>query len=215
MPITNLRCNEQIRLSPIRLIDDTGGQRGVVPTDEALKMAREVGLDLVEVSPNERPPVCKIMDYGKHKYLQSKKLKQKHHEQKMKEVRIRPKTDPHDRQIKMEHARQFLAHGDRVQFTMIFRGRERFHQDLGNESFNEIIAALADISKVERPAKMLGKRMTMILVPTKLPPAGKPKPKPAAPAKKEGAPPVRKDAPAPSAKTEAPAPAPLTPPQPA
>ena len=216
MPITNLRCNEQIRLSPIRLIDDTGGQRGVVPTDEALKMAREVGLDLVEVSPNERPPVCKIMDYGKHKYLQSKKLKQKHHEQKMKEVRIRPKTDPHDRQIKMEHARQFLAHGDRVQFTMIFRGRERFHQDLGNESFNEIIAALADISKVERPAKMLGKRMTMILVPTKLPPAGKPKPKPpAAQAKKEGAPPVRKDAPAPIAKTEAPAPAPLTPPQPA
>ena len=187
-----------------------------MPTDEALKMAREVGLDLVEVSPNERPPVCKIMDYGKHKYLQSKKLKQKHHEQKMKEVRIRPKTDPHDRQIKMEHARQFLQHGDRVQFTMIFRGRERFHQDLGNESFNEIIAALADISKVERPAKMLGKRMTMILVPTKLPPAGKPKPKPAAtPAKKDAAAPIKKDAPAPSAKAEAPAAAPVSPPQPA
>jgi translation initiation factor IF-3 len=218
LPITNLRCNEQIRLSPIRLIDDTGGQRGVVPTNEALQMAREVGLDLVEVSPNERPPVCKIMDYGKHKYLQSKKLKQKHHEQKMKEVRIRPKTDPHDRQIKMEHARQFLAHGDRVQFTMIFRGRERFHQDLGNESFNEIITALADISKVERPAKMLGKRMTMILVPTKLPPAGKPKPK--APAKKEGAAPAKKEA---AAKKEVSSPAkadaspsePISPPQPA
>lgn len=207
MPITNLRCNEQIRLSPIRLIDDAGGQRGVVPTDEALRMAREVGLDLVEVSPNERPPVCKIMDYGKHKYLQSKKLKQKHHEQKMKEVRIRPKTDPHDRQIKMEHAKQFLQHGDRVQFTMIFRGRERFHQDLGNESFQEIITALADISKVERPPKMLGKRMTMILVPTKLPPAGKPKPKPA-PAtadKKKAAP----------AKQEPSSAVPITPPQPA
>lgn len=203
-------------MSPIRLIDDTGGQRGVVPTDEALRMAREVGLDLVEVSPNERPPVCKIMDYGKHKYLQSKKLKQKHHEQKMKEVRIRPKTDPHDRQIKMEHARQFLAHGDRVQFTMIFRGRERFHQDLGNESFNEIITALADIAKVERPAKMLGKRMTMILVPTKLPSAGKPKPKPAAaPAKKGGAAPVKKDISGPGTPAETPTATPLTPPQPA
>ncbi len=208
MPITNLRCNEQIRLSPIRLIDEVGGQRGVVPTDEALRMAREAGLDLVEVSPNERPPVCKIMDYGKHKYLQSKKLKQKHHEQKMKEVRIRPKTDPHDRQIKMEHAKQFLQHGDRVQFTMIFRGRERFHQDLGNESFQEIITALADISKVERPPKMLGKRMTMILVPTKLPPAGKPKPKP------PGAPAAKKEGPAPK-KPEPPASVPITPPQPA
>ena len=209
MPITNLRCNEQIRLSPIRLIDETGGQRGVVPTDEALRMAREVGMDLVEVSPNERPPVCKIMDYGKHKYIQSKKLKQKHHEQKMKEVRIRPKTDPHDRLIKLEHAKQFLMHGDRVQFTMIFRGRERFHQDIGNESFNEIITLLADISKVERPAKMLGKRMTMILVPSKLPPAGKPKPKPkpaTATAKKEGSAP---------AKTESPASVPITPQQPA
>jgi translation initiation factor IF-3 len=221
LPITNLRCNEQIRLSPIRLIDEVGGQRGVVPTDEALKMAREVGLDLVEVSPNERPPVCKIMDYGKHKYLQSKKLKQKHHEQKMKEVRIRPKTDPHDRQIKMEHARGFLAHGDRVQFTMIFRGRERFHQDIGNEAFNEIVTLLADISKVERPPKMLGKRMTMILVPSKLPTPGKPKPKPAA-AKKEGSAasaPVKKEGSAPAAKTEAPAPAPtptpVNPPQPA
>ena len=213
MPITNLRCNEQIRLSPIRLIDDVGGQRGVVPTDEALKMAREVGLDLVEVSPNERPPVCKIMDYGKHKYLQSKKLKQKHHEQKMKEVRIRPKTDPHDRQIKMEHARGFLAHGDRVQFTMIFRGRERFHQDIGNEAFNEIVTLLADISKVERPPKMLGKRMTMILVPSKLPTPGKPKPKPTV--AKAGAAAPKKEGSAPAAKTEAPAPAPINPPQPA
>jgi translation initiation factor IF-3 len=213
LPITNLRCNEQIRLSPIRLIDDVGGQRGVVPTDEALKMAREVGLDLVEVSPNERPPVCKIMDYGKHKYLQSKKLKQKHHEQKMKEVRIRPKTDPHDRQIKMEHARGFLAHGDRVQFTMIFRGRERFHQDIGNEAFNEIVTLLADISKVERPPKMLGKRMTMILVPSKLPTPGKPKPKPTV--AKAGAAAPKKEGSAPAAKTEAPAPAPINPPQPA
>lgn len=142
---------------------------GVISTDEALRRAREVGMDLVEISPNERPPVCKIMDYGKHKYLQSKKLKQKHHEQKLKEVRLRPKTDPHDRKIKMEKARQFLEHGDKVQFTMMFKGRERFHQDIGDESFQEIITALADVGKVEAFPKMLGRRMTMLLVPTKTP----------------------------------------------
>jgi translation initiation factor IF-3 len=179
--------NEQIRLSPVRLIDETGGMRGVVSTDEALRLAREAGLDLVEVSPAERPPVCKIMDYGKHKYLQSKKTKQKHHEPKIKEVRIRPRTDPHDRDIKLGRARGFLQHGDRVQFTMIFKGRERFHQEIGQESFDEITAALADVAKVERPAKMLGRRMTMILVPTK-PPVAKPRPKPAAPAARETAP---------------------------
>ncbi|HUN80886.1 MAG TPA: translation initiation factor IF-3, partial [Phycisphaerae bacterium] len=135
----NLRCNEQIRLSPVRLIDETGAQRGVVPTDEAMRMARDAGMDLVEVSPQERPPVCKIMDYGKHKYMAAKKQKQKHHEQKLKEIRLRPKTDAHDRQIKLQHARDFLERGDRVQFTMNFKGRERFHQDLGNESMAEII----------------------------------------------------------------------------
>ena len=163
-------------MSPIRLIDETGGQRGVVPTDEAMRMAREAGMDLVEVSPNERPPVCKIMDYGKHKYIQSKKLKQKHHEQKLKEVRIRPKTDPHDRKIKLEKARDFLQHGDRVQFTMMFKGRERFHQQVGNEAFREIIKALEDIAKIEMAPKMLGKRMTMLLVPAKLGAGPKPKP---------------------------------------
>lgn len=204
--ISNQRCNEQIRLSPIRLIDETGAMQGVVPTDEALRRARDLGLDLVEISPSERPPVCKIMDYGKHKYLQSKKTKQKHHEQKLKEVRIRPKTDPHDRVIKLNHAREFLSHGDRVQFTMMFKGRERFHQDIGNESFQEIITALADIAKVESPPRMFGKRMTMLLVPAKLPPTTKPKPaapkgdKPAAPkAAKPAAPKVEAAAPPPPA----------------
>ena len=165
---------------------------GVVPTIEAMTRAREVGLDLVEISPNERPPVCKIMDYGKHKYLQSKKTKQKHHEQRMKEVRIRPKTDPHDREIKLRKARDFLGHGDRVQFTMMFKGRERAHQELGDSAFQEIITALADIAKVEAPPRMFGKRMTMLLVPTKIvgakhkpsdhPPAAETPPKKAAPA---------------------------------
>jgi len=150
---------------------------GVVPTDEATRMAREVGLDLVEVSPNERPPVCKIMDYGKHKYLQSKKLKQKHHERRTKEIRLRPKTDPHDKEIKINRARTFLEHGDRVQFTMMFRGRERFHADSGYEAFSEIVTRLGELAKAEQPAKLMGRRLTMILVPAKLAKVGgKPSP---------------------------------------
>ena len=168
-----MRCNEQIRLSPIRLIDHEGTQKGVVPTDEALRLARDVGLDLVEVSPMERPPVCKIMDYGKHKYLQSKKEKHKHHEQKIKEVRMRPKTDVHDREIKMKHAREFLMEGDRVLFSMRFKGREKFHRDIGHAAFREIVESLADIAKVEQPASMLGMRMTMTVVPLKAPPPKK------------------------------------------
>lgn len=149
---------------------------GVVPTAEALRMAREAGLDLVEISPTERPPVCKIMDFGKHKYDQSKKQKQKHHEQRIKEVRLRPKTDEHDREIKLKRARGFLEHGDRVQFTMLFRGRERFRQDVGLGIFNEIVQALEDIAKVDRAAKAMGRRMTMVLAPLKAAP-GAPKPK--------------------------------------
>jgi translation initiation factor IF-3 len=162
-------------LSPVRVIDENGTMLGVVSTSDAMQRARDVGMDLVEISPNERPPVCKIMDYGKHKYLQSKKHKQKHHEQKLKEVRIRPKTDPHDRSIKMAHARGFLEQGDKVLFTMLFRGRERFHQDIGDESFNDIITNLVDIAKVEQPPKTFGRRMTMVLVPLKVPAPGKPK----------------------------------------
>ena len=104
-----MRCNEQIRLSPIRLIDENNGQVGVISTDEALRRAREAGLDLVEVAPTERPPVCRIMDYGKWKYQQKKKHKTHHREQQLKEVRLSPKTDDHDKQIKVNRAREFLA----------------------------------------------------------------------------------------------------------
>ena len=178
MATRRMRCNEQIRITPIRLIDQDKNMLGVVPTPEALRMAREVGLDLVEMSPNERPPVCKIMDYGKHKYLQSKKQKQKHHEQKIKEVRLRPKTDEHDRTIKMNRARAFLEHGDRVQFTMLFRGRERFRQDRGLDAFHSIVEALVDIAKVDRAAKVMGKRMTMVLAPLKVAPPQQSHPRP-------------------------------------
>lgn len=157
---------------------------GLVPTDQAMQMAREVGCDLVEVSPNERPPVCKIMDYGKHKYVQSKKLKQKHHERKTKEVRLRPKTDPHDKLIKMNRAKAFLEHGDRVQFTMMFRGRERFHAEAGYEAFNDILAMLAENAKIEQPPRLQGRRLTMVLAPSKMPRPTKPaQPEPARPPK--------------------------------
>jgi len=145
---------------------------GVVSTDEAMRMAREVGMDLVEVSPNERPPVCKIMDYGKHKYQLAKRQKQRHHERKTKEIRLRPKTEPHDRDIKLNRAKQFLEEGARVQFTMMFRGRERFHADMGQETFQSIIDGLADVAKVESYARLQGRRMTMVLVPAKAPKPG-------------------------------------------
>jgi translation initiation factor IF-3 len=121
------RMNEQIRISPIRLIGADGEQHGIVPTSQALDMAREAGLDLVEVSATERPPVCKIMDYGKHKYAQSKKTHQKTHQQKLKEIRVRPKTGEHDIETKVQQARKFLEHNDKVQVNVLFRGRELQH----------------------------------------------------------------------------------------
>jgi len=139
---------------------------GVVPTDEALRLARAAGLDLVEVAPTERPPVCRIMDYGKFKYSQKKK-KQKHHEQKLKEVRLHPRTDANDQEIKFNQAMGFLDKGDKVQFTMIFRGRERFHQDIGYDVFNAILTKLGDKAKVERPPRSEGRRIIMIVAPSK------------------------------------------------
>ncbi|MHC4443517.1 MAG: translation initiation factor IF-3 [Planctomycetota bacterium] len=161
------RCNEQIRLSPIRLVDQDNEQIGIVPTNEALERARAAGMDLVEVAPNERPPVCRIMDYGKFKYSQKKKKKQKHHEQKLKEVRLHPKTSEHDREIKVNQAIAFLEKGDKVQFTMIYRGRERFHQELGYDIFKSIVEELGDKVRVERPPRSEGARTTMVLAPAK------------------------------------------------
>lgn len=142
---------------------------GVIPTDEALRRAAEKGLDLVEVAPTERPPVCRIMDFGKWKYQQGK---QKHkaktsHEVVLKEVRLRPKTDEHDRRIKINRANAFLDKGDKVQFTMIYRGRERFHQEIGFEMFKAIVEEFGEKVKIERAPKMEGRRMTMILAPAK------------------------------------------------
>lgn len=144
---------------------------GVVPVHEALEKAREAGLDLVEVSPNSQPPVCRIMDYGKFLYQQKRKAKlsqKKQHVMVLKEIRLRPKIDGHDLQIKIKHAAEFLERGDKVQFTLIFRGREMMYVEQANNVINEVILALQEVAKVERPAELLGKRMTLVMVPIKM-----------------------------------------------
>jgi translation initiation factor IF-3 len=164
----SLRINDRIRISPVRLIDENNEQVGVVDTDRAQQMARDAGLDLVEVAPNVRPPVCRIMDYGKWKYQQKKKeQKAKAHakQSELKEVRLRPGTDEHDMEIKMNRARDFLDEGDKVQFTMMFRGRQMAHKDIGFRQFQEIAQSFADIAKIEVPPRSMGRRMTMIVAP--------------------------------------------------
>ncbi len=160
------RVNEQIRISPIRLIGAAGEQLGVVPTSQAMEMAREAGLDLVEVAPLERPPVCKIMDYGKFRYQQSrKKEKGKTHQQKLKEIRVRPKTGDHDIETKVNQARKFLEHNDKVLVNVLFRGRELQHIEEGRRIIDSILEKLAEVSKVEKAPSMEGKRMTAMLAP--------------------------------------------------
>ncbi len=158
--------NEQIRISPLRVIGPDGEQVGIISRDEALGMAREHGLDLVEVAPNVRPPVCRVIDYGKWKYTQKKHAK-KSHEQVLKEVRIRPKTDANDRKIKINRAVKFFKKGDKVQFTMLFRGRERAHREIGFGIFKSIIDEFGERVKVERHPGMEGRNMTMVLAPVK------------------------------------------------
>jgi translation initiation factor IF-3 len=132
--------------------------------------AREAGLDLVEVSPNSDPPVCRIMDYGKWLYEQKRKLresrkKSQHHNATLKEIRLRPETDKHDLEIKLKHAHEFLEKGHKVQFTMFFRGRQMLHKDRGYDMLSEIDEEMQDFAKIERPSRMAGRRMTLLLVP--------------------------------------------------
>src|SRR5881392_205947 len=156
--------NEQIRISPIRLIGAAGEQLGVVPTAQAMEMAREAGIDLVEVDATARPPVCKIMDYGKHRYEQSRKQnKQKTHQQKLKEIRVRPKTGDHDVETKVNQARKFLEHKDKVLLNVLFRGRELQHIEEGQRIIRGMLEKLIDVAKVEKAPSMEGKRMTAML----------------------------------------------------
>jgi translation initiation factor IF-3 len=157
--------NERIRISPIRLIGAEGEQHGIVPTMQAQEMARELGMDLVEIAPNEHPPVCKIMDYGKHKYAQSKKAHQKTHQQKLKELRVRPKTGDHDIETKVNQAKKFLEHGDKVLLKVQFRGREMQHIEEGRRIMDGMMEMLLDFCKVEKNPSMEGKQMTAMLAP--------------------------------------------------
>lgn len=166
---TNFRHNEQIRISPIFLIDQDDNKIGPTTTSEALRRAREAGLDLVEVAPNARPPVCKIMDYGKWRYQQQKKADKSRASARagqLKEIKMKTvKIGDHDLQIKINHAREFLKEGNKVQFTLQFRGRELAHIDLGRDIFAKIKAELYQVSKIERDNKMEGKRMILVLQP--------------------------------------------------
>lgn len=170
-------------MSPIRLIDEEDNQIGVIDTEDAKRRATEAELDLVEVSPAASPPVCKIMDYGKWKYAQQKKeQKAKAHAKKseLKGMRLRPNIDDHDLKFKTDKAREFLEDGDKCQFVMLFRGRQMAHQGMARQTMLDIVTLLEDVSKVEQPPKMMGRRMTMMLTPDS---SGPKKPKEAKPDK--------------------------------
>lgn len=165
-PKKQQRINEQIRVTPVRVISDEGEQLGIMATDEAIKAAKKVNLDLVEVAPNERPPVCRIMDFGKFKYQQKKRQHKTHaHQMKIKEIRVRPKTGDHDIEVKVNRAREFLSHKDKVIVTVVFRGRELAHIEEGRRVIDQVLAQLEDVGKVEAPPTHAGRRMVCTLAP--------------------------------------------------
>lgn len=152
----------------MRLIDDEGSQVGIISLREALQIAEERELDLVEVAPNATPPVCRLLDYGKFRYEQSKKEREARKNQKqsdLKEVRLRPKTDDHDLEVKANRARRFLLAGDKVKFTVRFRGREMAHPDIGREMLDQIAESLRDVAIVEQRPSMEGRALSLLLAP--------------------------------------------------
>jgi translation initiation factor IF-3 len=157
-----------IRISPVRVISDSGEQLGVLTIEEALAAAEERGLDLVEVAATARPPVVKIMDYGKFKFEEAKAAraaKKKQHVIDIKEVKFRPGIDDHDFDFKTRHMREFLGEGDKVKVTMMFRGRQMARIDLGKAVLDRVAAALADVGKIEFDARLEGRNMTMVIAP--------------------------------------------------
>ena len=164
--MTNI--NRKIRAREVRVIDPDGEQIGVVPIETALATAADLGLDLVEVSPNANPPVCKIMDYGRYKYEQTKKKQEAKKKQttfQVKEIKVRPKTGDHDLQVKMGHIRKFLGKKDKVKVTVLFRGREITLSDRGRELLQRIASEFEDIAVVEQLPKFEGRTMMMVLSP--------------------------------------------------
>ncbi len=164
----DVNVNWQIRAPEVRVIGHDGKQIGILPLKEAMKLAEEQGLDLVEVAPQATPPVCRIMNYGKYKYQQSKKIQEaKKHQTiiQVKEVKIRPRTEEHDLQFKLRHAKRFLSEGNKVKVSMLFRGREIAHPEMGKELLERIIAELKDLMVIEQAPRLEGRSMVMLLAP--------------------------------------------------
>ena len=162
------RINREIKAKEVRLINYNGENAGVVSLAEALKIAQEVGLDLIEISPQVTPPVCKVLDYGKYKYEMQKKKNEAKKNQKVvsiKELKLRPMIDTHDYEVKVKQAKKFLAQGDKVKFTMRYKGREMSANDLGKEILNKLLEDLDGLYKVDSAPKMEGKQMFMIVSP--------------------------------------------------
>lgn len=163
-----MNINQDIRAREVRVIDPDGNQVGVIPIHQALAAAGDFGLDLVEVSPNANPPVCKIMDYGRYKYEQTKKLqeaKKKQSTSQLKEIKVRPKTSDHDLQTKIGHLRKFIAKKDRVKVTVVFRGREISIAQFGRDLLKKVAEETEDVTTIEQHPKFEGKTMIMILAP--------------------------------------------------
>jgi len=170
--VKNYRVNRQIRAKECRLIDENGQQLGIFPVKEALRIAEEKGLDLVEIAPNANPPVCKIMDYGKFKYEMKKKeresrKKQREHRIEVKDIRMKVRIDEHDLQVKLKHMREFLEDGNKVKVWIRFRGRENIYPELGKKLAQRIIEELSELSQVEVQPKKEGTFMIFVLAPKK------------------------------------------------
>lgn len=162
------RINQEIRVKEIRLIDENGENKGVVNIKEALMLADEAGLDLIEISPQAVPPVCKIMDYGKYKYEQQKRKNEAKKNQKVvniKELKLRPMIDVHDYEVKVKQAKKFLSQGDKVKFTIRFKGREMSANDMGRKVLDNLVEDLENVCKVETEPKVEGRQMMMIVAP--------------------------------------------------
>lgn len=180
----NLRINKQIRAPKVRVIGPEGDQIGILPIREALTKAQEANLDLVEISPNAQPPVCKIIDYGKFRYDQTKREKEgkkAQHQVKIKEIKLKPNIDEHDFQTKLKQARQFVEKGNKVKVTCMFRGREMAHPELGQKIVQSFCRGLEDIALVEAAPKLLGRSLIGVLAPAPVKSGSKSK----APTKKE------------------------------
>jgi translation initiation factor IF-3 len=164
-----LRVNRQIRISPVRVITPDGEQAGILPIERAMEIAEEMGMDLVEVAPLARPPVCRIMDYGKFKYeeqRQAREARKRQHHVQVKEVKMRPGIEDHDFDFKTRHARRFLEEGNKVKLTMMFRGRQMAHPEFGRQVLDRVSGLLQDVSKVEQHPQLEGRSMVMVLAPT-------------------------------------------------